>query len=43
MGKGRILSGYRPTGKLHLGHLHGNLARMIELQEEGDCYFFVAD
>ncbi len=43
MGKGRILSGYRPTGRLHLGHLWGNLRRMVELQEEGDCYFFVAD
>lgn len=43
MSKGRILTGYRPTGRLHLGHLHGNLARMIELQEEGDAFFFVAD
>ena len=43
MSKGRILTGYRPTGRLHLGHLHGNLARMIELQEEGDDFFFVAD
>ncbi|MGQ9537153.1 MAG: tryptophan--tRNA ligase [Actinomycetota bacterium] len=39
----RILTGYRPTGKLHLGHLHGNLMRMIELQEEADCFFFIAD
>ncbi|MHB8781460.1 MAG: tryptophan--tRNA ligase [Candidatus Geothermincolia bacterium] len=39
----RILSGYRPTGKLHLGHLHGNLSKMIELQQEAECYFFVAD
>ena len=43
MSKGRILTGYRPTGRLHLGHLHGNLASMIELQEEGDAFFFVAD
>jgi len=43
LSKGRILTGYRPTGRLHLGHLHGNLARMIELQEEGDAFFFVAD
>jgi tryptophanyl-tRNA synthetase len=40
---GRILSGYRPTGRLHLGHLHGNLSRMIELQDETECFFFVAD
>ena len=39
----RILTGYRPTGKLHLGNLHGNLQRMIELQEEAECYFFIAD
>ncbi len=43
MGNGRIVSGYRPTGRLHLGHLHGNLARMIELQNEAECFFFVAD
>lgn len=43
MSKGRVLSGYRPTGRLHLGHLHGNLARMVQLQDEGECYFFVAD
>ncbi len=40
----RILTGYRPTGKLHLGHLHGNLGRMVELQDEGnECFFFIAD
>ena len=39
----RILTGYRPTGKLHLGNLHGNLRRMIELQEEAECFFFIAD
>ncbi len=39
----RILTGYRPTGKLHLGHLHGNLSKIIELQESADCFFFVAD
>ncbi len=42
-GKQRILTGYRPTGKLHLGHLHGNLGRMKELQEQAECFFFVAD
>ena len=41
----RILSGMRPTGKLHLGHLHGALGNWIELQESGkyDCFYFVAD
>jgi tryptophanyl-tRNA synthetase len=43
LANGRIVSGYRPTGRLHLGHLHGNLARMIELQDEAECFFFVAD
>jgi tryptophanyl-tRNA synthetase len=43
LAEGRILSGYRPTGRLHLGHLHGNLSRMIELQDETECFFFVAD
>jgi tryptophanyl-tRNA synthetase len=41
----RILSGMRPTGKLHLGNLHGALQNWIELQESGkyDCFYFVAD
>lgn len=39
----RVLTGYRPTGKLHLGHLHGNLKNMLELQEKYECFFFVAD
>ncbi len=39
----RILTGYRPTGKLHLGHLHGNLSKVLELQGTVDCFFFVAD
>jgi tryptophanyl-tRNA synthetase len=38
-----VLTGYRPTGKLHLGHLHGNLKNMLQLQEKFHCYFFVAD
>jgi len=40
---GRVLSGMRPTGKLHLGHYHGVLKNWIELQHEYDCFFFVAD
>ncbi|MCG7957334.1 MAG: tryptophan--tRNA ligase, partial [Candidatus Thiodiazotropha endolucinida] len=33
----------RPTGQLHLGHYHGVLKNWVTLQEEYDCYFFVAD
>ena len=45
MTKKRILSGMRPTGALHLGHLHGALNNWIDLQNSGDydCYYFVAD
>lgn len=43
MAKGRVLSGMRPTGKLHLGHLFGALDNWIRLQEEHECFFFVAD
>ena len=39
----RVLSGMRPTGRLHLGHYHGVLKNWIELQHEYECYFFVAD
>ncbi len=39
----RVLSGMRPTGKLHLGHYHGVLKNWITLQHEYECYFFVAD
>ncbi len=39
----RILSGMRPTGRLHLGHYHGVLANWIKLQHEYPCLFFVAD
>lgn len=41
--KDRVVSGYRPSGRLHLGHYHGNLKSMVELQETHECYFFVAD
>ncbi len=43
MVKKRVLSGMRPTGKLHLGHLHGTLQSWIKLQNEYDCFFFAAD
>ncbi len=39
----RIVSGMRPTGKLHLGHFHGVLANWLELQKEYECFFFAAD
>jgi tryptophanyl-tRNA synthetase len=39
----RILSGMRPTGRLHLGHYHGALKNWIRLQHEHPCFFFVAD
>lgn len=39
----RILSGMRPTGRLHLGNLHGALENWIQLQTQYDCFFFVAD
>ncbi|MPZ76053.1 MAG: tryptophan--tRNA ligase [Deltaproteobacteria bacterium] len=38
-----IVSGARPTGRLHLGHLHGALKNWVRLQENYRCYFFVAD
>jgi tryptophanyl-tRNA synthetase len=41
--KPRVLSGMRPTGKLHLGHLVGALDNWVKLQEKYDCFFFVAD
>jgi tryptophanyl-tRNA synthetase len=39
----RVLSGMRPTGRLHLGHYHGVLKNWIKLQAEFPCLFFVAD
>lgn len=39
----RVLSGMRPTGRLHLGHYHGVLKNWVRLQHEYECYFFVAD
>jgi len=38
-----IVSGMRPTGRLHLGHFHGALINWLRLQEQFQCYFFVAD
>ena len=39
----RVVSGMRPTGKLHLGHLVGALQNWVGLQEKYDCCYFVAD
>jgi tryptophanyl-tRNA synthetase len=39
----RIVSGMRPTGRMHLGHLHGVLRNWLKLQHEYECYFFAAD
>jgi len=39
----RVLSGMRPTGKLHLGNYMGALANWVKLQDEYECYFFIAD
>lgn len=41
--KGVVLSGMRPTGKLHIGHYHGALENWIKLMDEYDCFYFVAD
>ncbi len=39
----RVLSGMRPTGKLHIGHLYGALANYVKFQEKYDSFFFIAD
>ena len=41
--KARVVSGMRPTGQLHLGHLVGALSNWVPLQDQYDCYYFVAD
>lgn len=41
--KQKIVSGMRPTGKLHLGHYIGVLENWVKLQDEFDCHYFVAD
>lgn len=43
MSKKRVLTGYRPTGRLTLGHWFGNMLNMRELQEAYEAYYFVAD
>src|SRR6185369_11008181 len=39
----RVVSGMRPTGRLHIGHYHGVLENWIRIQDDFDCFFFVAD
>ena len=39
----RVLSGMRPTGKLHLGNYMGALANWVRLQDQYECYYFIAD
>ena len=39
----RVLSGMRPTGRLHLGNYMGALHNWVHLQQDYDCYFFIAD
>ena len=41
--RSRVLSGMRPTGRMHLGHYHGVLKNWLKLQHEYECFFFVAD
>ena len=41
--KQKIMSGMRPTGKLHLGHYLGVIDNWVKLQDEYDCFFSVAD
>jgi len=43
MTKKRVLTGDRPTGKLHLGHYVGSLANRVRLQDEYECFFIIAD
>ena len=39
----RVVSGMRPTGRLHLGHYHGVIKNWVNLQHSQECFFFVAD
>jgi tryptophanyl-tRNA synthetase len=42
--RGRVLTGFRPTGDLHIGHWAGNVGNAVRLQDEGyECFYFVAD
>jgi tryptophanyl-tRNA synthetase len=39
----RVVSGMRPTGRLHLGHYHGAVKNWIEISRKAECFFFSAD
>src|SRR5437868_10828587 len=39
----RVVSGMRPTGRLHLGHYHGAVKNWIEVSRKAECFFFSAD
>jgi tryptophanyl-tRNA synthetase len=39
----RVVSGMRPTGRLHIGHFHGVLENWVRIQQDHECFFFVAD
>ena len=41
--KGRIVSGMRATGLLHMGHMAGALSNWVRLQDDYECYYFIAD
>ena len=40
---GRVLTGFRPTGPLHVGHWFGNVTNMVRLQEDHEAFYFIAD
>ena len=39
----RVLTGYRPTGPMHVGHWFGNVLNMVRLQDEAEAFYFIAD
>ena len=41
--EGRVLTGFRPTGPLHIGHWFGNITNLVRLQEDHEAFYFVAD
>jgi tryptophanyl-tRNA synthetase len=41
--EGRVLTGFRPTGPLHIGHWFGNVMNMVRLQEDHEAFYFIAD
>jgi tryptophanyl-tRNA synthetase len=45
VGTARVVTGYRPTGPLHIGHWAGNIENMLRLQDDPafECFFFIAD